>query len=38
VVLTTTDPELVRETAAEEAIFQRVTNGRIAPEKPVFSE
>ena len=33
-VRTTTDPKLV----GTEAFFQRVEGGRIAPEKPVFSE
>ena len=38
VVLTTTDPELVAKSAVEDAVFQRVEGGRIAAEKPQFSE
>ena len=37
VVLTTTDPSLVAKSAAKEALFQRVTQGQIAPENGVFS-
>ena len=38
VVLTTTDPFLVRKAAFGQAIFLAVQSGRIAPENPVFSE
>jgi DNA replication and repair protein RecF len=38
VVLTTTDPKLVAKSAVEQAVFQRVEGGRIAPEKALFSE
>jgi len=38
VVLTTTDPFLVRKAAFGQAIFLAVQSGRITPENPVFSE
>ena len=38
VVLTTTDPKLVANSAAKEAIFQRVERGRLTRENPVFPE
>jgi DNA replication and repair protein RecF len=38
VVLTTTDLKLVAKSAVKEALFQRVADGRIAPENPLFSE
>jgi DNA replication and repair protein RecF len=38
VVLTTTDPKLVAESAVREAVFQRVEGGRIVRENSLFSE
>lgn len=37
VLLTTTDQKLVAKSAADQALFQRVEGGRIAPETPVLS-
>ena len=38
VVLTTTDPGLVKKAAFGQAVFLAVESGRIAPKNPVFSE
>jgi DNA replication and repair protein RecF len=38
VVLTTTDPKLVAQGAAKDALFQRVEKGRLTPENGLFPE